>query len=319
MTRIYIVIAAGLALAATLPAAPAQAAGRTFVSTAGSDSNPCSITLPCRNLQAAYNAVAANGQVDVLDPGNYGSLTIIGPVSIQGHGWAGMSTNIGAAITINAAGATDKIAISGVVLDGLGIANTNGIVFNSGGSLTVADSVMRNFSSGGSATGNGILLQPTSGAVSFVIINSIFSNNGNSGIVYRPLSGTATANGVIDHVVATNNQGGISIDTTIGGGSTTVAISNGIASNNSGGIGILNGSASLAVSIDNMGITGNINGMGASNTAKVLLSRSVITDNTDNGIENSTTPNTFYTYGNNQINLNATDILGTLNTTFTPR
>ncbi len=41
------------ALVAILPAMPAQAAGRTFVSTAGSDSNPCTIALPCRNLQAA--------------------------------------------------------------------------------------------------------------------------------------------------------------------------------------------------------------------------------------------------------------------------
>src|SRR5580692_2275732 len=94
-------------LAAILPVVPAHAAGRTFVSAAGNDSNPCTITLPCRNLQAAYNAAAANGEVDVLDPGNYGSLTITGPISIQGHGWTGMSTTTGATITINAPGATD--------------------------------------------------------------------------------------------------------------------------------------------------------------------------------------------------------------------
>jgi hypothetical protein len=45
----------------------------------------------------------------------------------------------------------------------------------------------------------------------------------------------------------------------------------------------------------------------------------VITGNGD-GVSNSTSPNALYTYGNNQINLNTTDIAGTaLNTTFTPR
>ena len=172
-----IFIAAALALAVTLPAAPAQAAGRTFVSAAGNDSNPCTITLPCRNLQAAYNAVAANGQVEVLDPGNYGSLTITGPVNIQGHGWAGMSTNTGAAITINSPNATDKIFISGVVLDGLGISGTNGIVFNSGGSLNVKDSVIRNFAI------DGITLNA---AAPVRISDTVVSDNTNVGINFQP-------------------------------------------------------------------------------------------------------------------------------------
>ena len=47
-------------------------------------------------------------------------------------------------ITINA-NPGDKINIIGVVLDGTFLASTNGIQFNSGGSLTVRDSVIRNF------------------------------------------------------------------------------------------------------------------------------------------------------------------------------
>ena len=177
MTR-SIFIAAALALAVTLPAVPAQAAaGRTFVSAAGSDTNPCTITMPCRNLQAAYNAVAPNGEVEALDPGNYGSLTITGPVTIQGHGWAGMSTTTGAAITINAAGATDKIDIFGVVADGLGISGTSGIVFNSGGRLNVKDSVIQNFAN------DGITLNATA-PVS--ISDTVVSDNTNHGINFQP-------------------------------------------------------------------------------------------------------------------------------------
>jgi hypothetical protein len=198
MTRTTIVIAAALALAATLPIAPAQAAGRTFVSAAGNDSNPCTITLPCRNLQAAYNAVAANGQIDALDPGNYGSLTITGPVSIQGHGWASLSANTGAAITINSPGATDEIAISGVVLDGLGITGTDGIRFDSGGSLNVRDSVIRNFS------GTGIYFVPN-GTSSLLVSNSLVADNGTDGISVFPTSTAGVVTAAFNRVDVNNN------------------------------------------------------------------------------------------------------------------
>src|SRR5271169_2444507 len=134
-------------LACLLPAVPAQAlAARTFLSATGSDSNNCAnVVTPCRHLATAYAATAANGEIYVLDPANYGSLTITGPVSIEGHGWASIAPTSGnAAITINA-NPGDKINIIGVVLDGTAIASTKGIQFNSGGSLTVRDSVIRNF------------------------------------------------------------------------------------------------------------------------------------------------------------------------------
>ena len=71
------------ALTAILPVMPAQAAGasRTFVSAAGSDSNNCTnVATPCRHFVAAYAATAPSGEIYVLDPANYGSLTITGPV-----------------------------------------------------------------------------------------------------------------------------------------------------------------------------------------------------------------------------------------------
>ena len=79
-----------IALVAVLHAVPAQAQEtRTFVSAGGNDSNNClTPATPCRHFTAAYAATPAGGEIDVLDPGNYGPLTITGPVSIQGHGWA---------------------------------------------------------------------------------------------------------------------------------------------------------------------------------------------------------------------------------------
>jgi hypothetical protein len=264
-------------LASMLVAAPAQAAaGRTFVSAAGNDSNPCTITLPCRNLQAAYNAVAANGQIDVLDPGNYGSLTITGPVSIQGHGWAGMSTTTGAAITINSPGADDKIAISGVVLDGLGIAGTNGIQFNSGGSLSLRDSVIRDFLSGGI-----VFAQNTSNPTQIFVSNTLVADNRGTGIEIAA-NGSGTTSGVFDHVQIQNNgANGLGIITqtqtinlTVSDSMSASNASNGIVANSLGG-------TLVNVMVRNSTIANNGgDGLLADNTgATILVTRSTITGN----------------------------------------
>ena len=161
------------ALAVTLPAISAQAqAPRTFVSEAGNDSNPCSFAAPCRHFQAAVNATSAGGEVDALDPAGYGPITITQGITIEGQGWSYIAPPAsGNAITINAGG-SDKIYIHGVSLNGAGITGgTNGIVFNSGNGLTVTDCVVQNFqyAGPGQTTGDGILVQPSSGAISFVI------------------------------------------------------------------------------------------------------------------------------------------------------
>jgi hypothetical protein len=296
--RSYSTALAAILLLSVIAAAPANAQSiRTFVSTAGSDSNPCSLAAPCRHFSAAVAATAPGGEVDALDAGAYGSFTINQAITIDGQGWSYVAPpNNGNGITIDAG--SGNVTIRGVSINGVGTTSTNGIVFNSGGSLTVTDCVARNFQHVAAFTGNGIFIAPTSGVLSFAITNTITSNNGNGGIIYLPPSGsTATATGVIDHVTTTGNGYGILIDThTGGGGAITIAISNSVASNNGDGI-------------------------FADNTAalKVTLGSSVITGNS-NGIFNSTSPNSFYTYGNNEINLNtATDISGALNASFTLR
>src|ERR1044072_6519807 len=120
-------------------AAPAQAQTRVFVAAQGSDSNPCTFAAPCRTFQHAHNVVAANGEIDVLDPAGYGAVTITKSISIQGHGFKGISAPSGDAITINV-GTFDKVSVRGVLLDGL-LSGTNGVTFNSGGSLDIQDCV----------------------------------------------------------------------------------------------------------------------------------------------------------------------------------
>jgi hypothetical protein len=308
------------AFACSLFTAPAHARARVFVASYGNDSNPCTFGSPCKTFQQAVNAVDAGGEVTAIDSAGFGPINITKAVTITSPDGveAGIVASAGAdAIDINA-GPNDAIVLRGLTLNGSGV-GANGVVFNSGASLTITNCVVQNFVFDGShlSTGNGILVQPTSGEISFVITDTIASNNGHAGISYLPPSGSATAVGVIDHVVATNNiQVGIVIATSFGGGPTTAAISNSIASNNAAdGIDVGNKSAVLIVSIDNSSVNGNTSGISASNTARVTLGRSVITANILMGISNSTSPNTFFSYKDNRINENATDLSNPLNTT----
>ena len=100
------------ALAIALPAQAAGSLTRTFVSSAGSDSNPCTISQPCATFATAYAATAAKGIVTALDPGKYGPLTIFGAVTIDGNGWASITAPAGGnGITINA-GSTTRSRLS---------------------------------------------------------------------------------------------------------------------------------------------------------------------------------------------------------------
>src|ERR1700730_8578334 len=172
MTRTVtrIVLSLTLLTATFALALPAQATNltRTFVSAAGSDANPCTITQPCASFAHAYSVTAANGIVAALDPGKYGPLTITGAITINGNGWAAITAPAArAGITITA-GASDHVALIGLEIDGAG-AGYNGIVLNSAGSLTVTNCVVQNFMTGSGISGNGITIATTSGTVSFVI------------------------------------------------------------------------------------------------------------------------------------------------------
>src|SRR5262249_44707365 len=158
-----------VALAVSLPAAQAQAQSiRTFVSIAGSDSNPCSLALPCRHFSAAVTATSPGGEVDALDAGAYGSFTIDRPLTIHRPGWSyAAPPNGGNAITINAV--SGDVTLRGLSLNGVGATGgTNGIVFNSGVSLTITDCVVENFANDGMTLNNGygIFLQPAASAAS---------------------------------------------------------------------------------------------------------------------------------------------------------
>jgi hypothetical protein len=274
MTR-TIFIAAALALAVTLPAAPAnaQTAIRTYVSITGNDTNPCSLTAPCRHFQAAANATAAGGEVDALDPGGYGSLIISQAITIQGQGWSYVAPPNGEpAISINAV--SGNVNIDGVLLNGVGTTGSTGIAFSSGSSLTVRNSVIRNFST------NGIFVDPlTSNLTQVFVSNTLVSDNGSNGILIAP-NGTGTTNGVFEHVEVENNAAdGLEFltDTQV----INATVSDCVSASNSVGINATaNGETAVSVMVRNSTIANNATiGLQAMASGTIRVTRSTITGN----------------------------------------
>jgi hypothetical protein len=179
--------------------APADAANtRSFVSaTNGSDSNPCNRAAPCRTFQVAYANTVTGGEINTLDPGGYGPLTIGHSISVvSGLGEAGVLVPPGGdGITINA-GPTDKINLRGLIVEGAGAGST-GISFLNGGSLTISNVVVRNNVSSGIAIG------PTADA-KIAITSSLLADNGGHGVYIQPSSGPKVR-AVFTRVEAYNN------------------------------------------------------------------------------------------------------------------
>src|SRR5262249_51942054 len=61
-------------------------ATRTWVSGVGDDANPGSRTAPCKTFAGAISKTAAGGEIDCLDPGGFGSVTITKSLTIDGSG-----------------------------------------------------------------------------------------------------------------------------------------------------------------------------------------------------------------------------------------
>ena len=174
-----------------LMATPAMAqATRTWVSGVGDDANPCSRTAPCKTFAGAISKTAAGGEINALDPGGFGAVTITKSITIKADGdLASILVSGTNGIVINAA-ATDRIVIDGIEIEGL----SNGTSLSGISILSARDVVVRNTSIRGfnnATSGNGILVN-SSNKVNLTVENVLILNS-NVGInVISPgLNGSA--------------------------------------------------------------------------------------------------------------------------------
>jgi hypothetical protein len=255
-----------LALIVTVLASIPAHAQRVFVSGTGLDTNPCTVTQPCRTFQQAYNTVPANGEIDVLDPAGYGPLTITKGISIQAHGFGGITQAAScsgcAAITISVT-TLDPVTINGLLIDGAGT-GLYGIFITSGRSVQILNSVVRHFQVA-------IYDHTTNNGSNLLIQDTIASDNQATGIGLIPIGGGANA--TLSRITANDNQFGVVTN----GNDTTIA--NSVLSNNSNtGLYSQGGVTWLAKTV----ISGNATG--------VALVGGTVKSYGDNYINDNTTP-----------------------------
>ena len=291
-------------LACLLLAVPAQAQPiRVFVSLTGADSNPCTFASPCKSAQHAHDVVAAGGELRMLDPGSYGLLTITKAISILGDGHGGIAAQSGAtAITINA-GANDKVNLRGLVIEGFGTGAT-GIMFNTGASLHIQDSAVRNFAN------VGIYFRPTA-ASRLNVSQTVVSDGGNTAfaIIIQP-AGSGSANAALDHVELDYGATGLQLIGDLTTGTIDVSIADSVISNIFAGDGIAAqsgpGGGVTHLMVRNCNVSNNSRGIAAFGTAAIVrVTKSTITANTTGwGAFNSAT---LYSYNDNNVDGNTTD------------
>lgn len=286
-----------------LTALPASAqASRTWVSGVGDDVNPCSRTAPCKTFAGAISKTAAGGEINVLDPGAFGAVTITKSITISSESQqAGVLATLGSnGIVINAP-ATAVVVLRGLDIEGLG-SGANGIRFLAGGGLHVEKCTINNF------TQKGIEFVPSGTSELFVsdtvIRNTQVSSPTSGGLLVKPgPGGSATVS--LDDVRLHNNNFGMRIE---GGTEATVSrsISSGNITNGFIAFGSAVGPAVLnlesSVSSDN-----GANGVRSDQAgATIRISNVTITDNAQNGLMVNG-GGAIVSFGNNSVAGNAID------------
>lgn len=302
---------AGIVTAAVLAlmwAAPAQAqASRTWISGVGDDANPCSRTAPCKTFPGAISKTATGGEINCLDPGGFGNVTITKSITLRCNftegGILGAGTN---GVTINAAGG--KVVLDGLDIDGFGT-GLNGVSFLNGASLLIRNCLIRNFNASGS-NGNGVNFAPSAAGSTLTVVDTVITNNGNdaggsgNGVLIKP-TGSGSVVATFDNVRLVNNTNGFNVTTT-STGSAKAIFTGGVIN---GGVVAVGASAtssgSSVINIDNSVIQNaslyGLFSVGAN--AQVGIARSQILGNGTNLFKPS---GAIVTYGDNQQSGNGT-------------
>jgi hypothetical protein len=280
----FSIIAISLGLLLHAGAAEATTA-RTWVSGTGSDSNPCTRAAPCATFATAYAATSAGGEIDVLNGGDYGALTIAHAITIasDGDGAAAITpTGLFSSAFLISAGSADAVVLRGLNLNGA-ISQNAGVQFAGGGSLLIDHCEIQGFSNG-----DGIDFEPGSAAKLWVT-DTVLSNNGTSAgasVFIAPLSAAAVI-ARFERVQVLHAIGnGIRVEDSFGGGAIDLGLHDvtvdGAASSGIVAVSATSGGPAIKIMADDVTSSHN-NGFGlraVGGTASIFLRRSTVTGNT---------------------------------------
>ena len=264
-----------VALLVVMSAGSAQAqATRTWVSGVGDDANPCSRTAPCKTFAGAISNTAPSGEINCLDPGGFGAVTITKAIIISCEfGTAGVLVQGTNAIVVSA-GVGDVVFLKGLDIEGLGT-GLNGIWFLAGKGLYVTNCIIRGFAT------NGINFAPGNANASLVVQDTILADNPGGGILVAPTSGF-TAKGQLINTSMVRAVFGLRVQDN---GKVTVFNSTASANTNNGFLAVST-SAAAEIDLDHSVSSNNgTNGLQSNGAnAIVRLTNSSLINNTTAGI-----------------------------------
>src|SRR5205085_8708151 len=165
MTRFTLKAFAFLALTLAFASAAQAQATRTWVSGVGDDLNPCSRTAPCKTFAGAISKTFINGEIDCLDPGGFGTVTISKSITIDGTTGSGFGSILasgtnGVNINLTSGVANDplqQVILKHLSINGTGTSGTTigtrtgliGVNYTSAAQVMIEDCQIFNFATAG--------------------------------------------------------------------------------------------------------------------------------------------------------------------------
>ena len=140
-----LLIAAALLFVSNMAVAQAT---RTWVSGVGDDVNPSSRTAPCKTFAGAISKTAAGGEINVIDPGGYGAVTITKSITIDGSGTFASILSAGTNGVIINAGADGIVTLRHLFINGAGT-GISGIKIIAAKRVIIEDCTLANFTQQG--------------------------------------------------------------------------------------------------------------------------------------------------------------------------
>jgi hypothetical protein len=282
MNKFLLIALAATSLAFAMQPASAQAP-RTWVSGLGDDANPCSRTAPCKTFAGAISKTAAGGEIDALDAGGFGALTITKAITIDGGGGQVASVLVsGTNGIVVSAGAGHTVTLRNLRINGVSGTPTgglNGVQFLSGAALHIENCSIFGF------TQNAININTTSSSATSVFLTDtvvsnsttgIFARNSGTGIVFVSLQRTT---------LAQNTFFGLKVDGSAGSGTIVGTVSESLVAGNGVGMSAVSGAGSTVgirvfkSSIVNNVTTGALSDGSAGQPVAILFSDNLITGN----------------------------------------
>ena len=248
---------------------------RAYLSVSGKDSNPCTLTAPCRLLPAALAAVQSGGDIWILDSGNYNT----GKVSVS------------QSVTI--------LAVPGAI-GSLYTSNDHAVEVTGSINLTLRNIAFRK---AGGDLGAGVYVG--SGNVQLLVENSDFTGINGGGVVWQP--GASGQLGV-HHSTFRNN--GIGIGISGYGVNAVIDRCNIVGLRNPNASGTAVSVFGSNVVISHSTVTHSYYGIGSDGGANITLEDNVIADNTIGVKFFYSAEGAVTTNGNNTFQINGSNVDG---------